>query len=91
MVPVVTGARLSVLEGLSTRLEGAGEDPRAGSGPLEDGGTGAAAGAGEFVVSWVGVLGTCSQAGELISDGVGDFVVGVRGADRRASREVIAL
>jgi hypothetical protein len=102
MVPVVTAARLSVLEGLSTRLDSAGADLRAGAGPLEGGGSQTSAGAGQFagaleggvgdfLVSWAGVLGACSRAGELISDGVGDFVAGLRGVDRRASRAMIVL
>jgi len=102
MAPVVTGARCGVLEGLCTRLESAGEELRAGSVPLEGGGRQVCAGAGQFagalesgvgdfLVSWAGVLGACSRAGELISDGVGDFVSGLREVDRRASRAVIAL
>jgi hypothetical protein len=102
MVPVVTGARLGVLEALSARLDGVARDVRAGSGPLEGGGSQASVGAGQFtgaleggvgdfLVSWAGVLGACSRAGELISDGVGDFVAGLRGVDRRASRAMIVL
>lgn len=102
MGAAVTGARLGVLEGLSERVDRTGEDLRAGAGPLDSGSTQAASGAGQFagtlrggvedfVVSWVDVLEVCGTAGDLISSGVGDFVEGLRGVDRRASRAVIAL